>query len=135
MDRPIDVTQVDALLQNLVTIYINEFLRNTRQESRIDAANFGTFACSLKKRVDVLRKELNIAARTIFEQKRESAGCADPRNGRRREPEYNRLRHSAEFTIQIGFQALKLFCARGALVPRLEANEEGRVIRGTHEAQ
>jgi hypothetical protein len=66
LDRPIDVTQVDALLQDLVTIYINEFLRNARQESRIDAANFGTFACGLEKRVDVLRKELNITAGTIF---------------------------------------------------------------------
>ena len=135
LDCPINVTQVDALLQNLVTIHINEFLRNTRQESRIDATNFGTFACSLKKRVDVFRKELNIAAGTIFEQKRESPGCADPRNRRRRKPEYNRLGYSAEFTIQIGFQGLKLFCARRAIVPRPEGNEEGRVIRGTHEAQ
>jgi hypothetical protein len=66
LDRPIDVTQVDALLQNFVTIYINEFLRNTRQESRTDAANFRAFACSLKKRIDVFRQELNIAAGTIF---------------------------------------------------------------------
>ena len=104
LNGAIDVSQIDALLQNLIAINFNKFLGDSRKESGVDAANFGTFPRGLKKSVEIFCKELNVGAGTILKQECKSSGCTDSRNGRWSKTEHNRLWNLAEFAVQVGLQ-------------------------------
>ena len=95
LNRPVDVVQVHALLQNLVAVDVDELLRDAGQESGAEAGNLRPLASRFHKSAQVLREELDIAAGTVFQDESESAGGANPRNGGRGKRESDSRRQLA----------------------------------------
>ncbi len=106
------------MLQHLVAVYVDKFLRDTGQESGGEAGDFRPLASSVKKNGEVPGKERNIAAGTVFEDEGESAGGADARNGRRGKAEGDSRRQFAQLLVEMRLDGLKLLGSRRARRPR-----------------
>ena len=89
LDRAVDIVEGHTLLQHFVAVYVDKLLRHAGQESGAEAGDFRPLSRGFKKDVQVSGEELNIAARTVFEDKGESAGSADAGNGGRGKTEGN----------------------------------------------
>jgi hypothetical protein len=107
------------LLQHLVAIDVDELLRNAGQKSRTQAGDLRPLSRCVKKRIQVLRQELDAAARAVFEDERESARGANARDGWRRKTECDSRWQFGKLLIQMRLDRLKLLGAGRALVPRL----------------
>ena len=95
----------------------------------------GRFRAACKKYAQVPGEELNIAARTVFEDKGESAGSADARNRRRGKTEGHSRRQLAQLPVEMSLDRLKLLVSRLAGVPGLEGHRKERVVAGTNKTK
>jgi len=75
--------QGDALLQNLVTIYVGKELRHTRQKGREEPSELGALPGGGQKSVCVPGEERGILAGAVLQDEGHSAGRTDARNRRR----------------------------------------------------
>ncbi len=97
LDGAVDVVDRDALLDHLVAVDRHELLRHAGQERGAQAADLRPFARRRHELVQIVGEEPDVAAGAVFENKGESAGCADAGNGRRREAEGHGFRELAQF--------------------------------------
>ena len=101
----------------------------------LSAGDLRPLSGSVQKNAKVFCQELDVAARTVFEDESESAGSADSWNGGRRKTESNGRGQIAQFLVQMGFERLKLLGSCRALIPRLEGHKKGRVITGANKTE
>src|SRR5207244_4732305 len=73
LKRLINRGEIDALLDDFVTIDPDENLGNVRQKCRNQRAKLGPFARCIQKCFHVLREKRDILACPVFKHKRESA--------------------------------------------------------------
>src|SRR4029077_12864716 len=128
LNRTIYIVEVHPLLQDFVAVYFDKFLWDTRQKSGAEGADFRPLSGSFKKNTQVFGEELNIAARTVFENECKSAGSADAWNGGRGKTEGNCCWQPAQLLVEMCFERLKLLSSRLALAPRLEGHKKARVV-------
>ena len=135
LDGAVDITEADSLLQYFVAVHIDKLLRNTRQESRTEAGDFRPLSSGFEKCGQIFSEKRNIATGTVFKNESEASGCADARNGRRRKTEGDSLGQLTQLAIKMRLNGLKLLGSRGAIVPRIEGDDEKCVVTGTNETQ
>src|SRR5262249_29299428 len=73
LNRTIYIVKGNSLFQHFVPVHVYKLLGNAGQKGGADIAYFRALSSRIKKRREVFCKELNIAARTIFQHIRESA--------------------------------------------------------------
>ena len=96
------------MLEHFVAVYVDKLLRNAGQEGSGEAADFRPFAGRVQKKAHIFGQELNIAARTVFQNECEPAGGPDARNSWRGKTESNSRRQFAQLLVQMRFDGLKL---------------------------
>ena len=82
LQRLADLREIDALLQDLVAIDVDEDLRHGGQEGAGRGGDLRAFAHGFEEAVQVFAEEGRIAAGAIFEHEGDAAGGADAGNRR-----------------------------------------------------
>src|SRR5262249_11183893 len=117
LERLVDALDVDSLLQHFVAVDLREELRNIGDERRRERADLGPFARLGDESLRVLRQELDVRTRAIFQHERDAAGSTDARDCGRWERERDRLANLPELPIDVRLDRAVLLLARRALVP------------------
>ena len=135
LDGAVDIVEVHALLQDLVAVDVNKFLRDAGQERCAKAGDFRALASGVEKSGEVPGEEWNVGAGTVFKDEGEAAGSADAGNGRRGESESNSLGQFAQLAVEVRLDRLKLFSRLSALIPGLQGDGKERVVAGADKTQ
>src|SRR6202040_1749303 len=122
LDGAVHIGKIDTLFQYFVAINVNKFLWNAGQKSGAQAGDLGPLSRRFKKRAHIFSEKFNATAGAVFEDERESAGRANPRDSWWRKTESNSCRQFRELLIQVRLDRLKLFGSGLAFIPRLESN-------------
>src|SRR5207249_12054361 len=112
-------------------IDLDAVLRYDGQERAHHACNLLALLRRGHELVQVVRQELDVFPRAVFEHESESAGSADPGNGQRRKTQSESLRELRQFMIDVLQDLLILLLPALALTPVLESHEEESVVSGT----
>src|SRR5262249_59024376 len=99
--RLVAVLDVASLLQHFVAVDLREELRNIGDERRRERADLGPFARLGDESLRVLRQELDVRTRAIFQHERDAAGSTDARDCGRWEREPDRLANLPDLPIHL----------------------------------
>ncbi len=117
----VNLRQVHALLEGLVTVHFHIELRHGWQESSADAGDLGPLARRLHEFGDVARQKRNILAGTVLKDESEAARCADALDGGRRKGKSNRSRQLGKLLVQVGLDGFIALFRFRAFAPILQA--------------
>ena len=126
--RIVGVVDGHALDEGFVAIDGQLELRHGRQERRVQVLQLRTFRRRRHESLRLLGEKIDRAARTVLQDKVYAARGADTGNGRRREGESHGAGEHGELGVHPAYDVVVLRLRRGALVPRLERDEEKRVV-------
>src|SRR5258706_2523310 len=96
LQRGVEVSYVDTLLQSSFTIDFDENLRHPRAELRVDGPDFRLLPGGLDEPNHLTLEVFGGPAATILKHEAETGGRSDSRNGRWRECEGSGLRQRTE---------------------------------------
>src|SRR5580658_8591219 len=130
LNRVVHIRQCDALFQHLLFVHLDELLWHARNERGEDRGDLRALARSRKEFCQVACKERDVLAGAILKHERDSAGCSDARNRRRREAENRPGGKILELLVQTCLYGLILFGSALSLVPGFQADPEEAVVTG-----
>ena len=135
LQRVVGAVDGHALRHGHLAVDIEFDLRNGGQERGVEPLKFGPLGRGCHERLGVLGEELHRATAAVLQDEVHPAGCADAGNGRWRKGEGHALGQRGEVRVDAAHDVLVLRLRRGALVPRLERDEEKSVVGGLHRAE
>ena len=135
LQRLINLTEIDSLLEHFVAIDIHENLRHIWQKCRNKRAELRPFTRRVEKRLHILREKGDVFAGAIFQDELESAGSAHARNRRRRKSEGETFGETGELFVNVRLDGGVLFFRLGPFAPGLERDEEERAVSILHETE
>ena len=134
----VDLSQVDALLEHLVPVHLDEELGHSREKGCRHAGQFGPLARRLDELVDVLCQESDVFARPVLENEGGAAGQPDALDGRRRKGKGNGLGQLGQFPVQVRHDGLVLLLRLFSLLPFFQCHKEKTavgVLSDAHQAE
>lgn len=123
------------MFDNFVAINRYELLRHAGKEGRGKAPNFRTLARFGNEPIHIVRQELDIVARAIFQNHCDPAGCTHARNCRRGETERDGPGYATQLLIQTRLDRLILFGCGFPFTPFLRADKDEGVVAGADKTE
>src|SRR5262249_23544721 len=118
-----------------VAIDSNQLLRHTWQERGGQAPNLRPLTGCRNELIDVVRQELHVATRAVFENECEPTRRAYTGNSRGRETKSHGLGNCAERFVQPRFDLLELLGSCFSIAPLFHADEPKPAVAGADQAQ
>ena len=127
-ERIVGIVDRDTFDEGFVAIDGEFDLRDGGEEGRVDVLQLGAFGCRGHEGLGLLGEELDRAAGAVLQDEVHAARGADAGNGGRRKSEGHGGRKRGQLGVHPAHDVVVLRLRCGALVPRLERDEEKCVV-------